>query len=331
MIPIYFVIPKHHQEQWPASLKKAAQGNASVTEVASDLICGIDVWILQTWMILSSVSDRYGFICKLVPHAVPDALCVFHYDNAKPCHGLFNCYPIVIQADRPRVPFADIRILQNPACSETPRTQYLYLWPQPGLIPRNPHRGNNIERISIPGNAQYLPSYRNTSRFIETLHHLQITVQIMNAGDWSDYSTTDLILAWRPTVSKRVLNTKPPSKLINAWHAGTPALLGPEPAYQALRQHPDDYFEVRATHDIIRIIQHLKNNPEYYTHLLHHYKKQAQQYTHQHLIEKWFALFTHAQKRKTQQSKKTILRKYPHYFFRKSYNQLLKNLHLWKD
>lgn len=330
MTPIYFVIPKHHQHQWTANLKNAAIGKASVTDVASDLVSGVDVWILQTWMILSSLQDTRGFTFKLVSHAVPKSICVFHYDNAKPCYGLFNCYPIVIQADRPKVPFAAIRILQNPACTETSRAKYLYLWPQPGLIPRNVHRGETIEQLSIPGNAQYLHPDIYSSSFRGALKDMNVTLKIMNAGNWSDYSTTDLILAWRPNVPKRVLHTKPPSKLINAWHAKTPALLGPEPAYKALRQHQDDYFEIHSIQDILQIITQLKETPEKYRQLLSHYEKRAQEYTQQHLIEKWFALFTYIQTC-TLTLSKIPLTKYSFYFFRKTYNQLLKHFHIWKD
>ena len=54
---------------------------------------------------------------------------------------------------------------------------------------------------------------------------------------------------------------KPASKLVNAWHAGVPALLGPEPAYQALRMQ-FDYIEIRSPEDAIREVIRLKENPE---------------------------------------------------------------------
>jgi hypothetical protein len=47
---------------------------------------------------------------------------------------------------------------------------------------------------------------------------------------WHDYSTDDLVLAVRDLTEKDAL-VKPASKLVNAWIAGVPALLGPEPAF----------------------------------------------------------------------------------------------------
>lgn len=330
MCIIYFVIPRHHQAKWSNQLKKAAKGECSIEEIAPELTSGVDVWLLQTWIILSHLSDTKGYTFKIVEHGMPDAISIFHYDHAKPCYGLFNCYPIVVQADRPKVPYSGIRIIQNPAIPQTQRVHYIPLWIQPGLIPRNPLRGTTIERISIPGSAQYLPPAIHSPAFIQTLKDINIKLHVMNAGNWMDYSNTDLILAWRPKVSKYVLNTKPPSKLFNAWHANTPALLGAEPAYQALRKHPDDYFEVQSTNDIIQYIQRMKQHPEEYTRILNHYKIQANTFTRQHIIDKWFSLFNIAQQAK-QISTKATLKKLSSYAYRKTYNQLLKHMKIWDD
>lgn len=330
MNTIYFVIPQHHQAKWSINLKKAAKGEHSVEEIASELTSGIDVWLLQTWMILSHLPDTRGYTFKIIEHGIPDAICFFHYDHAKPCYGLFNCYPIVIQADRPKVPYAEICIIQNPALPQTEQIQYIQLWTQPGLIPRSSLRGTTIEQLSIPGSAQYLPPVIHSPTFIQELKDLHVKIHVMNAGNWMDYSNTDLVLAWRPNISKYILNTKPPSKLINAWHAHTPALLGAEPAYQALRKHPDDYFEIHSTKNIIQYIQRLKQHPEEYEHILNHYKTQATHFTRQHIIDSWFNLFNKAQQIK-QTSTKPNIKKISTYFYRKTYNQLLKHINIWDD
>lgn len=331
MSTIYFVIPQYYRKRWPPLLQKAVQGQKSLSNIAHELTSGIDVWILQTWLILSNLpNNMHAFTFKLAEHGIPNAICLFHYDNAKPCHGLFDCYPIVVQADRPTVPFAEIRIMQNPAVPQTHKTQYLYLWPQPGLIPRDPQRGTTIKNLAIPGSMQYLPSFIHSESFRQRLKELDITLQIKDTGNWMDYSHTDLILAWRQHTSQRVLNTKPPSKLINAWHAETPALLGPEPAYQALRKHPDDYIEVQSLHDIIQYLTYIKKHPDTYLRIINHYKQRAQDVTTDKLIQIWLNLFEHVQKLKQSQTT-TTLKKYTQYFSRKLYNQMLKTLRIWND
>lgn len=56
-------------------------------------------------------------------------------------------------------------------------------------------------------------------------------------GEWHDYQHVDAVLAIRdcPPV---VLATKPASKLINAWKAGVPALLGPGTGLQGIAYLP---------------------------------------------------------------------------------------------
>jgi len=65
--------------------------------------------------------------------------------------------------------------------------------------------------------------------------------QVPQAIDWPDFREADLILAVRPGDRRRATN-KPASKLVNAWLAGVPALLGPEVAYRELRRSELEWF-----------------------------------------------------------------------------------------
>ncbi len=326
---IYFVIPKKHQDTWSDAVKKVVIDKGPVKDIAHELTGGIDVWILQTWLMLTAASKEHDWKFELVDHGVPDAVCVFHFDSAKPCHGLFKGYPIVVQADRPKVPFAEIQIIQNPSHLQTERIRYIPLWPQPGIMPRDPKRKTTIQQMAIPGSTQYIPSCIHEKWFQKALEELDVQIKIMDEGHWFDYSDVDLVLAWRPSTSTRVLYTKPPSKLINAWHAQTPALLGPEPAYQTLRTHQDDYIEVHDPQGIIKHIRYLKENPAAYTAMLEHYKHQAKKYTSAHLVQEWCALFIHIQYLQEQQPK--LHYRHFRYYYQKICNQMVKHIGLWND
>lgn len=132
MTPVYFVIPETQRKKWPAQLHEAALGQYSVDEIAAFFTAGVDVHILQTWLLLKEREREFSF--HLVSHAVKDEICVFHYDNAKPRHGLLDCFSIVVRADRPPVPYADIVLEQNPLASGA--AWHMPHWVQPGLIPR---------------------------------------------------------------------------------------------------------------------------------------------------------------------------------------------------
>ena len=80
---------------------------------------------------------------------------------------------------------------------------------------------------------------------------------------------------------------KPASKLVNAWHGGVPALLGPEPAYQAMRTTPLDYIEIRSPEEAIRQIIHLKENPELYRRMAENARVRARQFTIDRIAAQW--------------------------------------------
>ena len=138
MTPVYFVIPETQRKKWPAQLHEAALGQYSVDEIAAFFTAGVDVHILQTWLLLKEREREFSF--HLVSHAVKDEICVFHYDNAKPRHGLLDCFSIVVRADRPPVPYADIVLEQNPLASGA--AWHMPHWVQPGLIPRDESRAS---------------------------------------------------------------------------------------------------------------------------------------------------------------------------------------------
>ena len=80
---------------------------------------------------------------------------------------------------------------------------------------------------------------------------------------WNDYSEIDVIVAIRPNTSSQYPN-KPASKLVNAWRAGIPAILGPEIAYREVRKSELDYIEAKNRYEVARAIRRLKDSPELY-------------------------------------------------------------------
>ena len=83
---------------------------------------------------------------------------------------------------------------------------------------------------------------------------------------WTDYSDVDLVLAVRPPIG--TYTDKPASKLYNAWRAGVPALLGPEPAFRELYTDPLDYVEVSTVEDALAAIDRLRAEPDLYRRMI---------------------------------------------------------------
>jgi len=126
------------------------------------------------------------------------------------------------------------------------------------------------------------------------LEKRNVTFEI-NAADtegdipsWHDYSTVDVVLAVRPKFDDGHLRPeKPASKLINAWHAGTPAILGPEYAYRELRTSPHDYLEVDSLEEAMSAIDQLLEDRSLYAQMVQRCKKRACEFTFERITERW--------------------------------------------
>jgi len=84
---------------------------------------------------------------------------------------------------------------------------------------------------------------------------------------------------------------KPASKLVNAWWAEVPALLGPEPAFQELRQSPLDYFEIRSVEDVLRAVAQLKAEPDRYRAMTDNGRQRRVAFSTEQNLRDWVSLF----------------------------------------
>jgi hypothetical protein len=104
--------------------------------------------------------------------------------------------------------------------------------------------------------------------------------------EWHDYSEADLVLAVRDLTERDAL-VKPPSKLVNAWMAGVPALLGPEPSFRQLKRSPLDYIEVTTPQEALDAIRRLQEDPHLYQQMIAHGLKRSEEFTPDSLAQRW--------------------------------------------
>lgn len=81
--------------------------------------------------------------------------------------------------------------------------------------------------------------------------------------------------------------TKPASKLINAWLAGVPALLGAESACRALRRDPLDYLEVGDVAEAEAALRRLRDDPEWMAAMIENGHRRALEFRLEPLLEHW--------------------------------------------
>ena len=277
--PVYFVHP--YRERW-ADIFEAAE------PPDPDLIYwrfagSNDVWIVNTYLHLR----RRGLEVRLVSQMVPSAINVVLNTDLGIRWFPYQSYVVSCRADSFRPTICHHTIVQNPHNVLASTDHLVQHWPQPGLIPRDTSRGSRLETIGYMGNSLNLWSAFRDPSFERRLRELGVTFQVNeDPTNFHNYKNCDLVLAVRDLTESDYF-AKPASKLINAWTAAVPALLGPEPAYQALRTTLLDYMEIRSPEDAIREVIRLKEDPELYCRMVENGLIRAGQFTIDRITTRW--------------------------------------------
>jgi hypothetical protein len=221
---------------------------------------GVYAWTVQTFQRLRDS----GLNCDMTAQLPTEGVLVAHRksiprDFVPPVGVLFVC----LRADATFHPFAHLHVVINQtALHPWYPSVYMPHWPQPGLIPRDPARGDRWENAAFFGDAACIAGEMQSDEWAAVLRELQLTWLFMPPEKWHDFSEVDVVVAIRDFVGKHRYANKPPTKLFNAWHAGVPAVLGRESAYEQQRQGPLDYLEARTFADLVAALRRLRDEPE---------------------------------------------------------------------
>lgn len=284
-LDVYFVAKNLHR-RWPDIDKLTT---TDIQRQADRFRGGVNNWVVQSYLQLREPMAQVGIRARITDHFVTNAICIAHRDHLN-CFFDFSerAYIVAVRADRPLVQIGHRQIVQNVLAGRNASERYLPLWPQPGLIPRDPRRGVGIERMAYFGRDASMPQWLRDPRFIDALKRIGITFSL-RTREWHDYSDVDLVLAHR-IASPTLLHEKPASKLINAWHAGVPALLSDEPAYAALRRSDLDYLVVDTPQSLLRRIEYLRAETSVYRAMIENGRVRAREYSAEAVRARWLEL-----------------------------------------
>ena len=269
---------------------------------------GVHVWVGQTYARLK----RAGYPVVLTDKVPTSGILVIHADHIGEVlrrRSLFsNLTLVVARADRPAQIHADYEIVQNAFSAQNSNTFHVQHWPQPGLVKRDVARDSKVENIAFKGVIGEMAPAFASAEWEESLRSegMEWRTDAVACGgndanyqvNWNDYSDVDVVVALRKDTS-HTHTKKPASKLINAWLAGVPAILGPEQAYRELRQNELDYIEASSPEEAHAAIVRLKNDPVLYKAMVQRAQERARQVTAENCVESWaHLLFTVIPQRK---------------------------------
>jgi len=194
------------------------------------------------------------------------------------------------------------RIYQNAAQVSARGDFFIPFWPQPGLLPRDESRGSEVSMVGFKGHGHNLCETIRCSQFRNELRSRGLEFTSVEKNDhtvrpqdgWRDYRSIDVIVAMRrPDPCLWV--QKPESKLINAWAAGVPAILGPEIAFRTRRKNPLDYIEVQSAEEALQAIDRLRSNPGLYLDMVENGKNRQNDVSDEQIIEDWLQMISYIQ------------------------------------
>ena len=271
--PVYFVTKN---PKWQGLINNPDQPITSA--LYEQCLVSEDIWSAQTFMNLK----KRGLNVHLVPQLVPGCINIVPFDYIYLSDLSYRSYVVVVQYDRPHPEICEQRLVLNKVGAIDPTHHFLPHWPQPCLEPRDPARGTRVENMTFKGNSYNLAEPFRSPEFLEALSKLDIKLVLSGSEEgfngWRDYKTADVVIAVR-NITKYDSTLKPALKLTNAWFAGCPAILSPEPAYQSLRQSELDYFEVTTPEEAIAALKRLQEEPALYTAMVENGFRRASEFT----------------------------------------------------
>jgi hypothetical protein len=270
------------------------------------------------WSLLTFLRLReYGFPCHMTDTLPDEGIVVTHRINLplnfKPHRKLFL---VCLQADKAPHPFVQMSVVLSP---EQLKCKYSYLgdvhapklrkktnqprkndyflphWPLPGLIPRDPDRKDKFENVVFFGVGRSLAWELFQDDWKNTIKQLGLNWCYRGPGkagqDWQDFSDVDVILAVRSFQGDDNFAWKPATKLYNAWHAGVPAILGRESAYQAERKSHLDYIECQTVEQVLDALKKLQDDSTFRQSMIDNGKERAKETATDILVHKWIDFF----------------------------------------
>jgi Glycosyl transferases group 1 len=283
--PVYFVNPE--SQRW-SDLLNCNELPADLESVYERCITGEEVWTAQTYVYLK----QRGLDVHFVDKPVAGQICVIPSDYLNLKLFAFNSYVVGFRTDRARPEICEQRIGLNELGVKGAGDYFTPHWHHPLLQPRDRLRGNRVENLVFKGVSRNLAEPFHDPEFSRQLNRLGVDFSCSSNDPnqqlraWGDYRQTDVVLAVRNATAGD-LALKPAVKLINAWMAGCPAILGPEPAYSALRRSELDYVEVRTVQEVVEAIQRLKDSPKLYAAMVQNGLERAEEFTVDQIALYW--------------------------------------------
>ena len=195
-------------------------------------------------------------------------------------------FQVSIQADYPRVLWAQFHIQQNAdlLCEDG---ALQHLWPQAGIIPRDPAR-HGVRRVGFLGKLDGNLA-ASVEQWERALAERGIVFVAREPDRWHDFSDLDVAIGLRSFGNARH-SRKPANKLINAWIAGVPFVAGSDSAFAQTGTAGIDHLLAHSLEEALVQIDRLRHEEGLYEELVIAGRRKAARFSIERLASEWVSL-----------------------------------------
>ena len=277
----------------PADLLWPELGSSVQTKIPDEKLSAYSGGILNSWIVRTAYELKLrGAKISIGPGLRRDSINLASVRDFGRRDRDPHAFVVIPRGDAHAPALADFTIEQNSQRGDTSHSVAIPHWPQPGILPRDATRRDRVEVLTFKGRTRNLdPGFRNDNfRSMLSKEGIRLELDTIEGlrgqHSWNDYRSADAVLAVR-NLTLADARSKPASKLVNAWFAEVPALLGPEPAFIELRRGELDFLEVRTPEDALNTLKRLNNNPVLYRAIVENGRKRRVEYTEEVIASRW--------------------------------------------
>lgn len=197
-----------------------------------------------------------------------------------------HIFQVSIQADYPRVLWAQFHIQQNAdlLCDDA---AFQYLWPQAGIVPRDPAR-DKVERIAFLGNVSGNLA-ASEEEWTQLFADRGLGFVARAPDRWHDFSDIDVALGIRSFGHARH-SRKPANKMINAWIGRVPFIGGSDSAFAQAGTAGIDHLLATTRDEVLTQVERLRSDSALYSSMVEAGRQKAEEFSTEKLVEQWVAL-----------------------------------------
>lgn len=238
-------------------------------------------WNLQTYLHLKNAGNLSVVYSNQM---MPDAVNVVHSSQLIENIKTSNCFIVSIQADFSHRIWRHYHIVQNQN-QQYDDSSVVPLWIQPGLIKRDFSR-QGVKNVAYAGQI-YNGNLAGTKEMWTNLFNpYGIEFVTLPSGACNDLHDIDVLIGIR-SFTTSTYDKKPPSKLVNAWHAGIPFIGGYDSAFRQIAVPGEDYLLAKSADEVLQAVLRLRDDNVLYSTLVKNGQRKALRFTQQTITQAW--------------------------------------------